>query len=137
MRHDTCRIAKDFIGNWTGLHEDVLLFAVIDEERVFIEGECVAETTGAQEDGGVEVLIGGCSATDGFAGVQEERDVYVLSGAFFLEPLYMISMKLGNNGIGLTISSGVSDSNVLPGSSCPTRSYPDIRCGYIFLRRIQ
>jgi hypothetical protein len=137
MRHDTGGIAKDFIGDGTGFDEDVLLFAVVDEERVFVEGESVTETTGTEEDGGVEVLIGGCAAADCFAGVEEERDVDVLSRAFFLKPLWSMSKKPKSNMRVLTSSSGVKFSRVLPGSSWPTRSYPEISWGYIFLRHMQ
>jgi len=34
---------------------------------VFVEGECVSDTTGAEEDGGEEVVVGGVAGAETFA----------------------------------------------------------------------
>lgn len=45
----------------------------------------MAETAGAEEDCGVEVLICGCSSAYAFSGVEEEWDGEGLRGALGLE----------------------------------------------------
>jgi hypothetical protein len=54
---------------------------------MLVERESMAETAGAEEDGGVEVFIGRGATTDCLAGVKEEGNVDILDGTFLLEPL--------------------------------------------------
>lgn len=57
MAHDACGVAEDFVGDGTAFYEDGFLFHEVDEGRVFVEGEGVAETASAEEAVGVRVSV--------------------------------------------------------------------------------
>lgn len=86
MTHYTPAEAQHLVTNGTALDEDFLLLDHIDEERVFVEAEAVADSAGAQEEGVEEVFVDGVAVAEGFARVEEEGDVDVREGALFAEP---------------------------------------------------
>lgn len=51
MRSDARGVAQNLVGDGAALDEDVLLLGAREEQRVFVEGEGVAETAGGEEEG--------------------------------------------------------------------------------------
>lgn len=86
MAHDTRGIAQHLVGDRAALDQYPLLLHHVDEQRVLVEGEGVAQPSRAEEHGVEEVVVRGVAVAEALAGVEEEGDVDALGGAGAAEP---------------------------------------------------
>lgn len=86
MRHDAAAEPQHLVADGAALYEDSFLLDHVDEERVLVEAEAVADAAGAEEEGVEEVFVDAVAVAEGFARVEEEGDVDAFDGALFAEP---------------------------------------------------
>ena len=86
VAHDGAAEAEDFVADGAALDEDALLLDEVDEERVLVQTEAVADTPRAQKHGVVQVVVCLAPRTQTLARVEEEGDVDALLGALLAEP---------------------------------------------------
>lgn len=86
MGQNTRREPQDLVRDRTHLETDIAFATELQEVRVLVEGEAVADAFGAEEDGVEEVFVGSVAVAEGLAGVEEEWEVDVFEAAVFAEP---------------------------------------------------
>ena len=63
-----------------------MVFDHVDEERVLVKGEPVADSSSSQQDGVKQVLVCVIAIAQTFPSVEEKGDVNPLLGTLLLEP---------------------------------------------------
>jgi hypothetical protein len=77
---------QNLIRDGTRLDEDFLLLDHVDQKRMLVQTEAVADTAGAEEDCVEEVLVCGRAIAKAFTCVEEKGDVNAFLETALFEP---------------------------------------------------